>query len=188
MKTIKLLLLCTIVSLNTWGQDSLWKQIKFNNILCYKIPANFCDTRSTFMKFRDGDLNGIFYRQLYFDTIFLPIETEKLFEITVMGYMSGAISDLKLKKYDVIVLDTSFGGTKGLMAKFTLKDSSETFRQIGYYFTIANNHYYQFNAYSPYIDDSKDVNFFFNAIKFDYDNLKEKDFKLTPFHFVRDGN
>ena len=188
MKTIKLLLLCTIVSLNSLGQDSLWKQTVFNNILTYKIPANFYDSRTSFIKSRDGDLNGIFYRQLYFDTIFLPIETEKLFEITAMGYMSGAISDLKLKKYDVVVLDTSFGGTRGLMAKFTLKDSSETFRQIVYYFTIANNHYYQFNAYSPYIDESKDINFFFNAIKFDYANLKEKDFKLTPVYFKRIGN
>ncbi|HXL58102.1 MAG TPA: hypothetical protein VN958_17695 [Chitinophagaceae bacterium] len=84
------------------------------------------------MRAYGGEVYANFYGFQYNDTVFLPIENEHQFQMSLLGYISGRVSDSTLKSYNVTVVDTSIGGTKGLMAKFTTNDTSETYKQIYY--------------------------------------------------------
>ncbi len=188
MKTTRLVLLFSIIFLKSFGQDSLWKKSVFNDILTLNLPSDFRYTNSSAVKVYGGELNKDFFGFQYYDTIFLPIENENQFQLSLTGFISGRVSDPALKRYNVLVVDTSIGETKGLMAKFTTSDISETYKQIYYYVTLANNHYYWFYVYSPSLNEFDEIiNFFFKSILFDSKKLKEKSFKLTTIRLSKNA-
>ena len=185
MKIIKLLLFLFIFSSNSSGQDSPWEKEVFNEILTLKLPKDFEYTKSTYVEAFDGEKNSNYYGFQYYDTIFVQIADENAFQISLTGFISGRVSDPDLKKYNVTVIDTSINSTKGLMAKFTTNDTTETYRQIYYFVTMANNQYYWFYAYTPLVKEDEEVDYFFQSILFNNEHLKEKSFKLTPVHLQK---
>lgn len=161
MRTAKLFFFLLIISFKSLGQgSSLWKKNLFNEILTLNLPTTARYDTSSFVRAFGGEVNANYYGFQYYDTIFKPITTEKQFQISLTGYISGRVSDPNLKRYNVTVVDTSFGETKGLMARFTTNDTSETYKQIYYYTTIANNHYYLFYVYSPLLKNNGACPFF----------------------------
>ena len=186
MRFTKLLLLLLTVSFQSAGQNSLWKKNVFNEILSLNIPKTAKYDESSFVKGFGGEINANYFGFQYYDTIFKPITTEKQFQLSLTGFMSGRTSDPALKKYNVTVVDTSVGGTKGLMARFTTNDRSEIYKQIYYYVTIANDHYYLFFVYSTLLKNKdEEINFFFKSIKVDSEKLKETPFKMAPVHLKK---
>ena len=189
MRITKIFLFFTIISLKSIGQDFLWKKNVFNEILTLNLPADSKYANSSNVRSFGGEINGNFYGFQYYDTIFLSIENENQFQISLTGFLSGRVSDPALKRYNVTVVDTSVGGTHGLMAEFKTKDTSESYKHIYYYVTLANNHYYWFYVYSPLVKDSyEEMNFFFKSILFNSEKLKEKSFKLTPVHLQKNAD
>jgi hypothetical protein len=155
-------------------------------VLSCNLPVNSESRQSSFIKAFGGELNSNFYGLQYYDSTFHKIENEHSFQISLTGFMSGRAGDSMLKGYSALVIDTAIGGTVGLMGKFTSTDSSKFYRRVDYYVTLANNHYYWFYAYSTSPKNEKEIDSFFNSIKFDSDKLKEKTFKLTPIYLKTD--
>lgn len=170
-----------------FAQDSLWKINVFNDVLSFSIPANAQSKQSAYLKACSGQLNSSFYGFQYYDTIFAIIENSENFRISLLGFISGRASDSALKGYSALVTDTTIGGTGGLMGKFTTNDTSQLYKQIYYYTTIANDRYCWFYVYSPSIKEHNEgINYFFQSIKFVTEKLKEKKFKLTPVYLKKD--
>jgi hypothetical protein len=186
MRTAKLFFFLLIISFKSLGQSSFWKKNVFNEFLTLNLPTAAKYDKSSYLRAFGGDINANYYGFQYYDTIFKPITTEKQFQISLTGYISGRVSDPALKRYNVMVADTSIGETKGLMARFITSDTSETYKQIYFYVTIANNHYYLFYVYSPLLkNNDEEINFFFKSIIFDSKKLKEISFTLTPVHLTK---
>ena len=188
MRAMILFFFFLIISIKSLGQDTLWKKNVFNEILTLNLPANSKYSKSSYIKAIGGEANSNFYGFQYYDTIFLPIENENQFQISLTGFISGRTSDQKLKKYNATVIDTMINATRGLMAKFITNDNSEAYKQIYYYATIANNKYYWFYVYSPFSKgNDEEIKFFFKSIMFDSEKVKEKSFKLTPVHWIKNA-
>src|SRR5258706_15684839 len=119
MRKIKLFLFLSIISVKSFGQDSLWKKIVFNDFLTLTLPAKYDYNKSSYVTAYSGEISKNLYGIQYYDTVFLPIENERRFQISLTGFISGRVSDPALKRYDVTVVDTSVGATKGLFATFT---------------------------------------------------------------------
>lgn len=189
MKITPLILLSLAISTKSLGQDSLWKKNEYNKILTLNLPINSEYIKSSFVKVYGGNVNKNLYGFQYLDTISLPIENETAFQISLTAFISARVSDPKLKKYHVTVVDTSIGRTKGLMANFQTNDTSEIYKQIYFYVTLANNQYYSFYAYSQFMkSNDEEINLFFKSIIFDSEKLKEKQFKLTHVHLEKNAD
>jgi len=189
MKPTYLFLACTLLCLKSQGQDSLWKKYVFNEVLTLNVPLDNKKYNSSFVKAIGGEVKENFFGLQHYDTVFLPINNEELFQISLTGFISGRVSDTTLKKYNVVVVDTTFGGTKGLLAKFTTRDTSEFYRLVYFYVTLANNKYYWFYVHSPYSNDNnEEISYFFKSILFDSEKLKEKSFKLTKVYLTKDAD
>jgi len=189
MRITTLTILSILISLKSFGQDSLWQKKVINEILTLNLPANSKNENSSFIRAFGGEINSNFYGFQYYDTIFQSVENEHQFQISLTGFLSGRTSDPTLKRFSVVIVDTSIGGTKGLMAKYTSNDTLEAYKRIYYYVTLANNLYYWFYTYSPFSKTSDDgINYFFKSIEFDSQNLKEKSFKLTPVHLEKNAD
>ena len=186
MKTIKLFFSLTIISCKLFGQDPTWKTKIFSEILTLSLPAKTEHQATSFIRAFGGEIDATFYGFEYYDTIFNRITTANQFQIALTGYISGRISDPALKRYDVTVVDTSIGQTQGLLAKFITSDTSEAYKQVYYYVTIANNHFYLFYVYTPFPKfNDKNIEFFFRSIKFNSNKIQEKPFKLTPVNLKK---
>lgn len=187
MKIVRLLMLLGFIGLKSFAQDTLWKINSFNDVLSFSLPANFQSAQSAYIKAFAGELNSNFYGFQYYDTIISPIEDSEIFRVTLLGLISGRASDSTLKGYSALVTDTSIGGSNGLMGKFTTNDTSQFYKQIYYYATIANDRYCWFYAYSPSNkENNEEINYFFKSIKFVSEKLKEKKFKLIPVYLKKD--
>jgi hypothetical protein len=187
MKFTNLLTLSLIIGVKSLAQDSSWRINSFNEVLSFSLPANFQSGQSAYVKGFAGQLNSNSYGFQYYDSILLPIKDEHMFQISLLGFISGRAADSSLKGYSALVIDTSIGGTKGLMGKFTTSESSKIYKQIYYYVTMANNRYCWFYAYASSTKGNiEEINFFFKSIKFDSEKLKEKQFKLTPVYLKKD--
>ena len=161
----------------------------FNEFLTFDIPADNKSGNSSYIKAIAGEVKENYFGLQHYDTIFLPINDENLFQISLTGFISGRVSDPTLKKYNVTVIDTSFGGTNGLLAKFTTSDTSEFYRQVYFYPTLANNKHYRFYAHCPFLNDNNtEINHFFKSILFDSQNLKERSFKLTKVYLIKNAD
>jgi len=188
-KTTTLLLLFTLFSVTTFGQESTWKKNVINEILTLNLPSKAEQTKASFVIAFGGELNSNFYGFQYYDTIFQPIENEKQFQISLLGFISAKVSDTTLKKYNVTVVDTSINSTSGLMAKFTTTDTTKFYKEIYYFVTLANSRYYWFFAYSPFSKENDEaIQLFFQSIAFNSEQLREKSFKLTPVHLQKNAN
>lgn len=186
MKIITLSILALIVSIGSFAQDSLWEMTVVNKVLRCNFPIDSKSAQASFVKAYSGELKSNFYALQYYDSIFLPIETERAFQISLIGFISGKCGDSILKGYSALVTDTAIGGTVGIMGKFIANDTSKYYKQAYYYVTLANNHYYWFYAFITSLEDIREMKFFFDSIKFDSENLKEKTFKLTPVYLKKD--
>jgi hypothetical protein len=180
MKIIALSLLAIIVSIKSFTQDSLWKLTIVNEVLSCKFPVGSRPTGSSFVKGFAGELNSDYYALQYYDTTLLPIDNERLFQVSLIGFLSGICGDSIFKGYSVLVVDTSIGRTVGIIGKFVANDSSQPYKQAYYYVTLANNHYYWFYVFSTSSKINAEIKYFFDSIQFDSGSLKEKAFKLTP--------
>ena len=180
MQIVKLFFLL-MISVQSLGQDTLWKKRVINEFLTFNIPAKFNYEESSYVKAIGGQVNSNFYGFQYYDTVFLQVKNEEDFGIALTGFMSGRTEDPSLKKYDVAVFDTILNGTKGLMARFTTTDKSEDYKQIYYYVTMANNRFYWFYVYMPLPKATDEgLRFYFNSIRFNNEKLKEKSYRLAP--------
>ena len=188
MKNSYLFLLCTFICLKSQGQNSSWKKYVFNEVLTLDIPVDNKNGNSSYIKAIAGEVKENYFGLQHYDTVFLPINNEELFQISLTGFISGRVSDPTLKKYNVVVVDTTFGETKGLLAKFTTSDTSEFYKQVYFYVTLANNKYYWFYIHSPFSNDNnEEINHFFKSILFDAEKLKEKSFKLTKVYLTKNA-
>jgi hypothetical protein len=189
MKLYSLILALIFGPCRLFGQDSSWKTTPFNAILTLDLPITSQYVKSSFIEGYAGELNKKFYGFNHYDTVFLPIETEKQFEVSLVGFVSGRISDSALKSYDVIVVDTSIGRSTGLFATLTTKETSAYYKQIYFYVTLANNQYYWFYTYSPFLHQAdNETDFFFKSIVFSWEKLKERSFKLPPIYLTKNAN
>ena len=186
MKIITLSLLACIVSIKSFPQDSLWKMTIVNKVLSCKFPVESKPAESSFVKGFAGELNSNFYALQYYATTLLPIESERAFQVSLIGFLSGICGDSTFKGYSGLMVDTSIGRTVGIMAKFITNDTSKLYRQAYYYVTLANNHYYCFYVFITSSKVNEEIKYFFDSIKFDSGNLKEKTFKLTPVRLEKD--
>lgn len=187
MKFVNLLILFTIIGLKSLAQDSLWQINSFNEVLSFGLPTNFKSAQFAYIKGFAGQLNSNSYGFQYYDSILLKVPDEHMFQISLLGFISGRSSDSTLKGYSALVIDTSIGGTKGLMAKFTTDNNSKNYKQIYYYVTMANNRYCWFYALSPSTEENNEgINFFFKSIKFNSERLKEMEYRLTPVYLKKD--
>ena len=189
MRVTKLFIFLLIICTKSFSQDTLWKKNVFNEILTLNLPAKSEYNKSSFVKAFGGEVNSNYYGFQYYDTIFLPIENEEKFKISLTGFISGRTSDPTLQKYNVTVVDTIINSITGLMATYTTTDTSKAYKKIYYYVTIANNQYYWFYAYSPFLKDNDEgIKFFFKSIMFSYEKLKEKSFRLPPIHLTKNAD
>jgi len=181
MRIIKLGLLFIILSTKVFGQDSVWKTKVINQVLTLQLPTKFQYRKSSFIQAFGGKVNANYYALQYYDTTILAIDNEENFQISLTGFISGRLEDPTLKRYDVLVVDTAFGGTKGLFATFTTNDTSEIHKQIYYFVTLANSQYYWFYVYSSILNQTNpEIDFFFNS---KYYGLKTHRLKaLTESH------
>lgn len=186
MRVIKFFLLFTFLSTKVFGQDSLWKPKVINQVLTLQLPAKFQYRKSSFIQAFAGKVHSNFYALQYYDTIFIPIDNEEDFQISLKGFINGRVEDSALKRYDVLVVDTAFGGAKGLFATFTTSNTSNVYKHIYYFVTIANNQFYWFYVYNSDLNQNNtDIGFFFKSIKFDSAKLKERSFRLNPVHLTK---
>jgi hypothetical protein len=187
MKIVTILALFSIIGLKSFAQDSLWKINSFNDVLSFSLPTNSQTGQSAYVKAFAGQLHSNFYGFQYYDTVIAIIKDSDIFRIALLGFISGRASDSTLKGYSALVTDTSIGGTSGLMGKFTTNDTSQLYKQIFYYATIANDRYCWFYAYSPSSkENNEEINYFFRSIKFASEKLKESKFKLTTVYLKKD--
>lgn len=183
MKTTKLLLLSIIISTNLFGQDSLWVKKVINEVLTINLPRKSTYNGTLYAKGWGGFVNENFYVFQYLHTVTMKIETEEEFRISLLGHVSARVANPPFNKYKVTVIDTSIGATKGLLAKFISNDTSEIYKRVDYYVTLANSRFYSFYVYSPFLKENDDeTNLFFESILFDSKKVKESSFKLTPIN------
>lgn len=186
MREFNFALLFLLFSTSIFCQDSLWKQKIVNPVLSLQLPAKLFTQEASFVRAFGGEVYSNYYALQYYDTTFLPVNNEQDFQISLTGFMSGRVGDSVLKRYNVLVVDTTISGVKGLFATFTTEAVSETYKQIYYFVTLANNQYYWFQVYLPNLDQSNtEVHHFFKSIKFNTSILKESAFRLTPVHLVK---
>ena len=189
MKTITLNLLLIVISLQSSGQDSLWERKIVNEILSLDIAAKSQYVKSAYITAYGGKVSSNVYGLQYYDTVFLPVETDSAFLVSLIGFMNGRLSDSSLKKYDVLIFDTSIGGTKGLIALFTTRDEFKNYKRKYYYVTMANNRFYWFYAYTPVsTNNDENINHFFKSITFNSEILKERSFNLTPVYWKKNAD
>jgi hypothetical protein len=187
MKSIIICIISFLFVFNSFGQkDSLWKTKVINENLALKLPAKSQYQKSSFIQAFGGFIHGNYYALQYYDTIFLPINNQEDFEIALKGFVSGRFDDSTLKKYDAIVVDTTIGGAKGLFVSFTTNNTTENYKRIYYFVTLANNKFYWLYVYQSNQTETE-MNCFFNSIQFDSGKLKEKLFRLTPVHLAIKG-
>jgi hypothetical protein len=187
MKPLYISVLLFFINAKCEAQNSLWQEIKFNNVLSFSLPAQYQSKHTGYLQAVAGELNSNYYGFQYADTIMAIIDDSDQFRISLLGFISARASDPVLKGYSAIVADTSIGGSSGLVGKFTTADSSQYYKLVYYYATIANGRYCWFFAYSPSNkDNTNEINYFFNSIKFDSKKLKESAFKLSPVSLKKD--
>jgi hypothetical protein len=175
-----------MLSTKNFAQNSLWETKVINQGLTLNLPAKFQHGKSSFIQAFGGEVNANYYALQYYDTTFFPIDNEEDFQISLTGFMSGRVGDSTLKRYDVLMVDTTIGGAKGLFATFTTNDTSEVYKHIYYFVTLANNQFYWFHVYSSTLNQTNsEMDFFFKSIKFDSAKLKERLFRLTPVHIIK---
>lgn len=187
MKILHLFFLLITTSFKSSGQDSHWEMKSVNGILNFSLPLNSQYTKSQFIKNYTGQLNSDYYTLQYYDTVYLPIENERQFEISLQGFVSGRSSGPALKGYSALIVDTLIGNTNGLFAIYKTKDTAKYYKEQRYYVTIVNNHYYCFFLYSPYVfNENTRADFFFRSIRFEADKIKERNYRLPKIYLKKD--
>jgi len=185
---IRLLIISLLVfNLSGNTQTLPWETNSFVNVVSFKLPSPSHD-ESTFNKVFNGIQDSVFFGAQHLDTTFMTIDNESNFGITLEGVVSGRSSDPSFKGYSVTVVDTIIGNTSGLYARYITKDSAQFYKELIYYVTIANNHFYWFFTYSPFPNTrAKQINYFFDSIQFNSQNIAERNYKLPKIHLQKDA-
>lgn len=183
--TLSVLLL--ISALVSDAQVVSWKQVQVNAILSFSLPVEQKSVQTGGVKSFFAKSHSNIYGLQYYDSIFKVVDNEGHFRASLLGFISGRSTDSMLKGYRAIVKDTTIGGTAGLMAIYSSNDSSRFYKAIYYYVTMANDHYYWFYTYTSFAEENKaQTDYFFGAIKFEAEKLKERNFKLGKVYLQKD--
>lgn len=177
MKSLKILGLFLFVANNLLGQDSLWTKKIINEILELNLPKNFDSSKASNVITYDGYVNDNYYVFRLFEIPVKAPPTKKLFEISLDGFYNGLLRN-DTGKYTMVFGKGSLGGIAGEMAYLQPKDTSEQFKRLYFYVTLANQRFYLFQACSPRPgSNSEDVDFFFNSIIFSANKVEETNLK-----------
>jgi len=187
MKFIYFSVAFTLINVLCLGQDSLWQEVKFNDVLSFSVPVKFQSKQAGYVKACAGELNSNYYGFQYADTVMGSIEDSNLFRVSLLGFISARASDPILKGYSAIVTDTIIGNTSGIIGGFSTLDTSQFYKRIYYYVTTANDRYCWFFAYTPSDKEyNEEIDYFFKSIKFVPAKLKETKFKLSKVYLTKE--
>ena len=179
MKSITLLLSFTFLACIAFSQDSLWTKKQVSEILSFNIPSNFSTSQILFVQEYNGEEGDYVYVVRHYDTT-MKVESEERFKVSLIGFVDGMLQDSSLAGYKIIINDTSIGSTKGLFVKLNSRGNQSTFKHIYFYVTIANGHFYVFNALSQAtVEKSSQINLFFQSILFDPKKINESSYSFN---------
>jgi hypothetical protein len=186
MKALRILTLSLLISSKLFGQGSIEAETKINEILTIKLPAKHEQSNSLYIKAYGGYVNSNYFGFQFYDTVFNKINTARQFQIALTGFINGRLTDTALKNYTASIVDSAIGKTKGIMVKFKATSSSELYKRIYYYVTMANDKYYWFYAYCEcHSEDNVETRSFFDSINFDKEKVKENSFTLTSVYLTK---
>ncbi|MEI9807991.1 MAG: hypothetical protein WDO16_09015 [Bacteroidota bacterium] len=186
MRVFKIAILVTVLSSRLFGQNPVWVETKINEILTLKLSPKHERSNSVNIKSYGGYVNSDYVGFQFYDTVYSKINTERRFQIALTGFVNGRLSDTTLRNYTASIIDTALGKTRGIMVKFKAINSSEQYKRIYYYVTIANDNYYWFFAYCQ-CDNENDIDSksFFDSINFDKEKVKENSFALASIYLTK---
>jgi len=186
MKRLTPLILFIYFGSELFGQTSHWKETRVNEILVVSLPSNYEHSRSSYVDAYNGDINSNYFGLQFYDTVFNKISSERQFQIALTGFITGRLADTTLKDYSIIVRDSSFGKTKGVMVKLKATKPTESYKWIYYYITIANSKFYWFYVYcQSEKDDDLDTRTFFTSIEFDKEKVNERFLQMTKIYLSK---
>jgi hypothetical protein len=155
------------------GQDFLLKEKTINGILKVGLPDSLTTSNISYVKTLSGYANDNYYQFNYYDTIIAKPTSKEFFQIALNGFFVGVLESAR-NKYTMKFSDTSIGGTNGKMAHLIPNDTTEAYKHIYLYATIANRQFYLFEVFSPYNKPKQeDINTFFSSIYFESNKIEE---------------
>jgi len=174
-------------SINSIKIDSSWKQEIISKELNISIPdSTFFETIKDMKSTYGVSALGL-YGVDFYDSVSFYIENQNDFKEALKSFLTYQFNDSSLSHFDLTAIDTTIGNSTGYFVSGYTNDSTEQFKKVFFYLTIANNKYYWFYAcqLTPIVTD--EVRQFFQLIEFNRKNFKEVKFDLPPTKFHKEA-
>lgn len=184
MKTLKIIFILLIFSTRSFTQDTAWSERSFNNIVSIHLPKNATFTQQSFVKTYSGFADDYQFTFNYFDTTMNVKDSEDL-KISLNGFIKGVLMQVSDTQFLIQAADAKIGGLPGILIELIAKDSTAPIRQLFYFVTMANSHFYSFSSATRLYDKSRETaERFFGSIRFELDRIKENkyDIKSMSLH------
>ena len=167
MKWMALLLLQVLYTVGVFGQD-VWHKTTVSSDLTVALPGTVStkDIQKV-MTVYIGLLDSNMYMVIHApekDQAGDLAELEKRYAAFIKG-----MAESQLKAYTYVTSDTSVGGTRGKIVRFTAPSALYNYQRIQYYITIAHNDYYGLVVYyrkPPSDKDSAPLQRFYGSATF----------------------
>jgi hypothetical protein len=157
----------------TLAQDSMWKKQVINEILQLKLPSILDTTKVSFVTTYSGYVKSNYYAFRIYDTTVEKPQTKEIYRLILSGFYNGFLQN-DTSKYDMTFNEATISGTNGQIAYLRAKDTTENFKHIYIYLTLANQRFYLFQAFSSNVERNSDnVNLFFDSIIFSANKIEE---------------
>jgi hypothetical protein len=168
--------------------DSTWKQEVISKDLIISIPDSVFFEKVNDVKSTYGVSKSGLYGVDFYDSVSFYIENQNNFRDALKVFLTYQFKDSQVFHYDLTAIDTAIGNSTGYFISGYTNDSTEQFKKIFFYLTLANNKYYWFYAcqLTPMI--TNEIWQFFHSIQFIPDNFKEAEFELPPTKIHKEAN
>jgi hypothetical protein len=168
--------------------DSTWKKEVISKDLIISVPDSILFEKIDDVKSTYGVSKLGLYGVDFYDSVSFYIDNKNDFKDVLKTFLTYQLKNSQVLHYDLTAIDTTIGNSTGYFISGYTNDSTEQFKKLFFYLTLANNKYYWFYAgqLTPII--SNETREFFHSIQFIRDNFKEAEFELPPTKIHKEAN
>ena len=126
--------------------DSSWKQEVISKDLKISVPDSIFFEKVKDVKSTYGVSKFGLYGVDFYDSVSFNIENPIDFKSVLKSFLTYQFNDSQVFHYNLTAIDTTIGNSTGYFISGYTNDSTEQFKKLFFYLTLANNKYYWFYA------------------------------------------